>query len=270
MGLEQKARLFEQRIENRHVRHGLVSDSRLSEPGKVETSRRILNDNDGLWTVDYFQTEEGRYEAALRSLQILAFYKTAAVVTGEEKYEEAYRERVTRGYARRILEYGWWPGGGEINHSDDELAYPSFDPLLRYERDATLKELYQEALRFVWGEVLPERNPLWNFISAARGGGHMTEPIRVDSMRALERIPLDMVEWNVRNSHRRDLILQAGKDRFGRLQTVKVLPPDERPVGKWNVNPHVPDGGSAGYVEDDAAYFLLPYWMRRYHGWIQE
>jgi len=47
-----------------------------------------------------------------------------------------------------------------------------------------------------------------------------------------------------------------------------VLAPDERPVEKWNSNPHIPDGGS-GHFEDDGAYFLLAYWMGRYHGWVK-
>jgi len=48
-----------------------------------------------------------------------------------------------------------------------------------------------------------------------------------------------------------------------------VLSPDERPVAKWNSNPYRPDGGSGGAGEDDGAYFLLPYWMGRFHGWVE-
>jgi len=78
-----------------------------------------------------------------------------------------------------------------------------------------------------------------------------------------------MIEWSVQNSHRIDVQLAKQKDRFGHVQLTAVLPPDERAVAKWNSNPYRPDGGGGGGGEDDGAYFLLPYWMGRYRGWIQ-
>ena len=41
-------------------------------------------------------------------------------------------------------------------------------------------------------------------------------------------------------------------------------------MSKWNGNPYSVDGGSGGRTEDDGAYFLLPYWMGRYHKLISE
>jgi hypothetical protein len=54
-------------------------------------------------------------------------------------------------------------------------------------------------------------------------------------------------------------------DRFGKREALTLLPPDERPVMKWNSNPFVVDGGGGGGSEDDGAAFLLPYWMGRHH-----
>lgn len=403
MTLEEKARQFAERIEARHVRHGMVGGTRLAVPGDLRTSRTIDNDNDGLWTamflgaeayrfavtrdpaarqrarrsvellmrleeitglpgfparsflsvdeppprdgewhatpdgrwrwkgdtssdelvghyfgyalyydlvaddvekpairrvvaritdhlmrnnynlvdVDgqptrwgvwgeaYFQTEEGRYEAPLRALELLSFLRTAHHITGDERYARAYADRIQRGYAAHVVHYRRWPGGGEINFSDDELAYLSFDPLLRYERDPRLRETYLDSLRFTWSQIRPDRNPLWNFISVASGAGPMTPDVLDDSRRTLERIPLDLVTWSVRNSHRRDVALHADKDRFDKPQLVAVPAPDERPVTKWNANPYVPDGGNGGAAEDDGAFFLLPYWMGRHHGWLR-
>ena len=78
-----------------------------------------------------------------------------------------------------------------------------------------------------------------------------------------------MIEWTVRNSHRHDIRFQSEKDRFGRVQLTEVVAPDELAASKWNGNPHVPDGGANGHGEDDGAYFLLPYWFGRYHGWVK-
>jgi hypothetical protein len=78
-----------------------------------------------------------------------------------------------------------------------------------------------------------------------------------------------MIEWSVQNSHRIDLTLGCFRDRFNQIQLASALPPDERPVAKWNSNPYRSDGGNGGAGEDDGAYFLLPYWMGRLHGWVE-
>ena len=223
----------------------------------------------GRWSEAYFQTEEGRYEAPLRSLELLSFLKTAHHITGEARFAEAYQDRVRRGYAKHMRLYRRWSGGGEVNFSDDELAYLSYQPLLKYERDPKLRKEYLDGLKFTWSQIRPDRNPLWNYISAAGGAGRMTRAIRDESRRTLERIPLDMIEWTTRNSHRQDVRQQPARDRFERTQLAEVLAPDERPVEKWNSNPYRPDGGNGGNGEDDGAYFLLPYWMGRYHGWVK-
>ena len=223
----------------------------------------------GQWSERYFQTEEGKYEAALRTLELLSFLKTTAHITGDKKYGEAYADRIRRGYANHTRVYRRWAGGGEINFSDDELAYLSWYPLLQHERDSKLRTIYLDGLRFTWGKIRPDRNPLWNFISVAGAAGTLTPEVLDDSRRALERIPMDMVEWTVRNSHRIDVDFQPAIDRFNHRQLTEVLAPDERPVQKWNSNPYLPDGGSGGHAEDDGAYFLLPYWMGRYYGWLK-
>jgi hypothetical protein len=165
--------------------------------------------------------------------------------------------------------YRRWPGGGEINFSDDELAYLSYDPLLRYETEPRLRRIYLDGLRFTWKQVQPNLNPLWNYISAAGGAGRLTSRLREQSVQTLDRIPVDMIEWSAHNSHRIDVKLRKSKDRFLHDQLAHVLAPDERPVEKWNSNPFRPDGGSDGRSEEDGAYFLLPYWMGRYHHWVE-
>lgn len=220
----------------------------------------------GQWSERYFKTEEGTYEAPLRSLELLAFLKTAHHITGDPKYHDAYRDRIAKGYARHMKDYRRWPGGGEINFSDDELAYLSYDPLLRYEQDPELRAIYLDGLRFTWSQVRRDGNPLWNYISVASGAGPMTPEIQADSRRTLERIPIDLIKWSMHNSHRLDVTFESEKDRFSRGQIKELLPPDERPVHKWNSNPFIPDGGSGGRSEDDGGYFLLPYWMGRHLG----
>ncbi len=70
------------------------------------------------------------------------------------------------------------------------------------------------------------------------------------------------------NSHRADVQFARGSDRFGTRQLAHVLPADERNFQRWNQNPYIANGGGDGRKEDDGAAWLLPYWMARYHGFI--
>ena len=88
---------------------------------------------------------------------------------------------------------------------------------------------------------------------------------RPESLRTLQEIPMDIIGWTVSNSRRQDVPIDPLSDRFGRRQALAVLPYDELPMSKWNGNPYLLDGGNGGRSEDDGAYFLLPYWMGRYH-----
>jgi hypothetical protein len=223
----------------------------------------------GQWSERYFKTTEGTYEAPLRALQLLSFLQTTYHITGDRKYADAYQDRVDRGYANRVPQYRRWPGGGEINFSDDELAYLSYAPLLKYEQNPTLRNLYLDGLRFTWSQIRPDRNPLWNYMTVAAEGIPMTDAIARESELTLVRIPWDLIKWDIRNSHRNDLQWQDSRDRFNRPQLIRPLAPDERPVSKWNTNPYYADGGHGGRGEDDGAFFLLPYWLGRYHGWVE-
>ena len=157
---------------------------------------------------------------------------------------------------------------GSINHSDDELAFLSYYRLLQYETDERLKAVYKQSLERSWQIERPERNPLWNFIYAAGTGAREFD--LSESLRTLREIPFDQIGWTVRNSHRHDVPLDPRLDRHKRRQALIVLPYDELPMSKWNGNPYNLDGGSGGRSEDDGAYFLLPYWMGRYYGFIAE
>jgi hypothetical protein len=83
-------------------------------------------------------------------------------------------------------------------------------------------------------------------------------------------MPMDTISWTVRNSHRADLARAGKPDRFGQREYLTLLPPDERPIMRWNANPFVVDGGNGGHSEDDGAAFLLPYWMGRFHSFLRD
>jgi len=218
----------------------------------------------GKWSQTYFQQEPG--DSALNSMELLSFLKTAAHITGNAKYASEYRKAaIDLEYARQATRYKELRE--EIDYSDEELAMLSFYSLFRYETDRNLLDrYYRSALNGWWENIVREENPLWTFIY------EMAQPkASVDmasAVRTLYRMPVDTIEWTVKNSGREGLKMEAAADRFQRQQAVNLLPPDERPVMKWNFNPFDIDGGSDGRGEDDGAAFLLPYWMGRYRRFL--
>lgn len=203
-------------------------------------------------------------ETGLRALHILSHLRVAFHITGNPKFSAAYNDLISRHRYHLLARNQKINLPGRVNHSDDELAFLSYYPLLMYETDPALVAVYRESLERSWQVERSERNPLWNFIYASGSGAREFDV--VESIRTLREIPLDLVSWTVSNSHRLDIVSDPAADRFGQKRSsLTVLPYDELPMMKWNGNPYRLDGGSSGRSEDDGAFFLLPYWMGRYH-----
>lgn len=206
-------------------------------------------------------------ETGLRALHLLSHLRTASHITGNPKFQDHYERLVARHRYALLVRNQKINVPGHVNHSDDELAFLSFYPLLLYETDASLRKVYIEALERSWQIERPERNPLWNYIYAAGSGSPAFDS--AEALATLREIPLDLISWDVVNSHRLDVARDSLPDRFERRQAVAPLPFDERPMMKWNGNPYALDGGNGGRSEDDGGFFLLPYWLGRYHGFLR-
>jgi hypothetical protein len=219
----------------------------------------------GFWGPDDIWEEAG--ETGLRALHILSHLRVAMHVSentpAAARYRAEYDNLVKMRRYHLLTRNQKIAIPGHINHSDDELAFLSYYPLLQYETDPQLRAIYKQSLERSWQVERPERNPLWNAIYAAGTGAQEFD--RAESLRTLHEIPMDTITWTVRNSQRLDVPIDPLPDRFKRPQALVVLPYDEIPMWKWNTNPYALDGGNGGRSEDDGAYFLLPYWMGRYH-----
>jgi len=214
----------------------------------------------GKWSPEYF-AGKGKSDSALNAAELLSFLKVAERMTGDAKYAAEYKKvAVDMKYAQQAARY--LELRVEINYSDEELAMLSFYPFFLYAKDpAMLRGLDQW-----WANCEREKNPLWTYIYRA---ARPEAKVDLDGAAAtLERIPMDLISWKVVNSDRRDVVMEKELDRARQRQARTWLPPDERPVMKWNGNPFVVDGGNGGFSEDDGAFFLLPYWMGRFMGVI--
>jgi len=218
----------------------------------------------GRWSPEYFQKESG--DSPLNSLELLSFLKSAAHITGDSRYQAEYRKvAFDMGYAQLSTRY--LQLREEINYSDEELAMLPFYCLFRYEKDESMRDRYYlPALNAWWDNEVREQNPLWTFICAT---AQPNLPVDLESAaRTLYRMPMDTIEWRVKNSQRKDIVMDDSVDRFQEPQSKTLLPRDELPIMKWNANPFEIDHDADGRSEDDGAAFLLPYWMGRYHKFL--
>jgi hypothetical protein len=222
----------------------------------------------GKWNPDYVnQFPEQVGDRRLNSIEIISFLQVAYHFTGKEIYKEkAFELMEKEGYLDNIMipvsKIGRVPGiplTTEWNHSDDELAFLCYWNLYKYAFTDELREKYRRAIAAHWEIERPEKNPLWNLIYAATGA---TDFDLEEIIWSLKEFPLDTISWSVRNSHRKDLDLL--ETNFRNQTTHEVLPPDERPMSKYNRNHFLLDGGDGGHREYSGDIFLLPYWLGRY------
>lgn len=226
--------------------------------------------------------EHGHMIAArpLNCLSILSYLRAAHHVTGDQKYLDHYHKLIKeQGYAANMFIPKWALGYGTGNQSDDEMAFMNYYNLIRYEDDPELLRIYYYSLSWYFSLERTERNPLFNFIFASLWKGTNGYPTREipqwsleDGADTLVRYPLDRFNWDVKNSHRIDIVplKEMWWKNSGHLVDGKVTPIDERFVGHWNHNPWRFDEGGNGRDLADANSYLLPYYMGLYYGFIKE
>ncbi len=208
----------------------------------------------------------------LNSTLMLTFLQTAFHFTGEARYQDKAAELIEKhGYQKNVLR----PASmvrfveGEVlsdvwNHSDDEMYFLTAPALYKYAYSEQMQKAYAKTVKSHWQEERSEGNPLWNFIYAMSGG----EEVDLEaSVEWLQEFPLDLIDWSVSNSHRKDL--EFLKPNFRGQKTTQLLPPDERPLHLHNKPNYYNDADGGARQESPPYIYLLPYWMGRYVGAIQ-
>ena len=220
----------------------------------------------GFWNPENLNDKPEHYlETGLYSAQILSFLKVSWYITGDKKFKKHYDYLITEhGYlGNLLLEKKIFPDSD--NHSDNQLGFVALYPLLQLEFDPRAREALQRTVRRHY-QILSKDNSSFYYLVAAT-----IDPDYVDiksGVEELRQIPTDRRQWGMINSNRKDVVWSPHEDRFKRRQLLHVLPADERNFGKWFVPPNYPDGGGDGKSEDDGSHWLLPYWIGRYHGFI--
>lgn len=227
----------------------------------------------GRWHPDYINAfPESVGDRRLGSTTIIAGLQLGYALTGKERFRsEAMKLMNEFGYLRNIqipytniqptkgvLHQGINLGDGGWNHSDDEMAFLTYWVLHKYAFNDDLKKKYTAAIVDHWSIEKPERNALWNLITLGTAGTFDRESV----FWHLREFPMDLVRWDVKNSHRKDIELLP--PNFRNQTTKTLLPPGETPVHRHNANAFSLDGGDHGMTELAGDEYLLPYWMARY------
>ena len=146
------------------------------------------------------------------------------------------------------------------NHSDDEMYFLGYWGLYRYAFNDTLKNLFRESIIDHWEIERPEKEGLWNLFTAMVS----PESDLKEAVWYLREHPLDLIRWEIKNSHRNDI--EFIEPNFRNQTISEVLPPDERPIQRHNANMFQLDfTGSNGTSEYSAGdIWLLPYWLGRF------
>jgi hypothetical protein len=229
----------------------------------------------GIWAPDLINRDP--FYAGLRplnSLEMLAYLKIAEHITGDARYARAGDELIrNHHYLLNALlvrrgSAGQW---ARINHSDDELLYLVYYPLLRLERDPDRRRVLLQSIARTWHGgpveqgIRPEHSPLYNFIYGATTGRRCDVE---EAVRTLEDWPWDQADWTLQNRHRHDVQVKSSASGRNRVQFDRVLPASERRLARWNGNPWQADGGGDGRTEHDGAAWALAYWLGVYHGFL--
>jgi hypothetical protein len=227
------------------------------------------------WHPDYVNARPKMVgDRKINSSNIIGMLQTAYHFTKKEKYKKAAFYLIDEhGYLDNLMrpmdEIGVAPEDAdpwskmlseEWNHSDDEMYYCGYWGLYRYAFNDTLKAMYKETIIDHWEYERDEKEGLWNIMTA------LVDADEIDLEEGiwyLQKYPLDMVNWTIQNSHRKDI--KFVEPNFRSQTITEVLPASELRISRHNANRFDLDGGGAGRSEYSAGdIWILPYWIGRY------
>ncbi|MBI5095442.1 MAG: regulator [Candidatus Hydrogenedentes bacterium] len=223
----------------------------------------------GVWAPEQINNDpDWRVEGVNKTFEVLSFLKATYHMTGDEKYQREFLKLINKyGYAeiaRNPKSYG----RSERTHIQDDLLALSTPGLLLSETDPQRRALFVEGATWAYRTIEHDNNPFFNFVFGLVGGKDFHAE---ESVAFLRDHPLDLRHWAIDNSVREDIQL-VRRPMLSPMQTSRILPPSERGVMRWDKNPwdvisgDVPD--PEGRYESSGVFWLLPYWMGRYYGFI--
>lgn len=223
----------------------------------------------GNWNPDDLNRNDRWFnERGVNSFELLSFLKILDHLGADKKYHDEYVRLVSKEHfavnsMRRKLD------DARTNHIDDHLGFLTTIPLMMYETDPDILQYYLIGLREHWEYERTERNPFWNILY----GAYTDECCDLDlGINSLCELPMETMEIPIYNSVRNDLVWDyEGEERFGEdPQLLIPLPYDEKPFATYDHNQYLADRNWGGYRIVEGTFYLMPYWLGRYYGLIEE
>jgi hypothetical protein len=204
-------------------------------------------------------------ERGINSVEILSYLLTTWHITGDDKYRKDYLTLLHKDNYVDNVRHAKIYNPASRTHMDDDLLALAYPALMLYEKDPELAKLFRESFDYWYKGLENDQSPYFNFVYGGLSGKdrHLDESIAF-----LRDAPMDLIRWTVDNSQREDLRLVRAPE-IEPLQTDRMLPPSERFTIRWDENPWSALRGENGEQESDGVYWMLPYWMGRYYGFIQ-
>ncbi len=229
------------------------------------------------------------YERGTNSLEILSFLKTTYHVTGDKKYDDVFNMLINKHhYAMNLMQYKI--EDGHVAHIDDQLDFVNIYPLLMYTENEAHKEIFKMGLTHHFDYEKIERNPWFNITYGALTGHNCDIE---NAAKSLAEMNLDFVRWPAYNSYRKDIVWDTEQEGTGVAPQLKYpVEYGSRVMVHYDGNPFVCNAGTEEFVDLEKTtanrtaalpgthadgmdgimpyVFLLPYWMGRYHGLIED
>lgn len=264
-----------------------------------ETSTRWGN-----FSPEFFNSVWGWDQRGLNSLMMLSFLNVAKHITGDPKYDEVAKMlRDEQQYHINAMHGKEFFPPDNVVPWDNNLCLMSMLGLINYETDPELLIMYRMSLENSWLHISKQKNAFWDALYAAmarrftqlasegyfssedifpEGGGFTNKavaelaefpPLGGHIKEMLARIPLDLIGYEMDNTHRLDVEFDptpGQRPTMGWRKDGYALPVDERGHVRQDRDGfalHLREEGGIN-AEQEGTFYLLPYYMSRYYNLI--
>ena len=257
----------------------------------------------GSFDPDYFNSIWGWDQRGLNSMMMLSFLNVASHVTEDPKYDEVAKMlRDEENYHINAMHPKEFFPPENVVPWDNNLGLMSFYGLINYEKDPELLMMYRLSLEYAWLNISKQKNAFWDGLYGAlantftkkvnEGYFNTSELFKENPLFAqsvidrygkssldtkyiketLQRIPLDLIGYEMDNTHRLDVIFDptpAQEADMGWRVDTYALPIDERGHVRLDRDAFdLHDSEGNGYSEHEGTFYLLPYYFAKYHNLI--
>ena len=180
-------------------------------------------------------------------------------MTGDMKYQRSYLELIEKEHYLDNISRLAEPNPAWFIYFDVTLQCYLYPILLRCEKDPALLAIYKKHMDDWMAKRRGDRSPLLNFLYDY--SRQKTEELG-PSIDFLKDTPLDLVDWNIDHTRRRDVNL-VHRPVMDALQVDALPPASIRCTVRWDNNPWAAVSGNPE-VEREPVFWLFPYWVGRY------